>query len=189
MITAMGVFGQSPLVPGKSNFGCVFLSLLAAPALADAPALPDFVEDYIGLADASYELPLGSFEESTAAWLRDSGQPEPWGVSADFNGDGVLDWAGLLRNEQKQLDLIVVYSYRKYYLHEVLGAAGADTDQIISGVFLEPPGLVEGFPFDDNARRPERNLKHPGIHLVWFEKASVLFYWTGSGFEDFLTSD
>jgi len=185
----MGILRLSLLLPGKSNFVGLFLSLVSAPALADAPALPDFVEDYIGLVDASYELPQGSFEESTAVWLRDSGQPEPWAVSADFNGDGVVDWAGLLRNEQKQLDLVVVYSYRKYYLHEVLGAAGADTDQIISGVFLEPPGLVKGFPLDDSFRRPERDLKNPGIHLVLFEKASVLFYWTGSGFEDFLTSD
>ena len=185
----MGIFRLSPLLPGKSNFGGVLLSLVAASALADAPALPDFVEDYIGLVDASYELPQGSFEESTAAWLRDSGQPEPWAVSADFNGDGVLDWAGLLRNEQKHLDLVVVYSYRKYYLHEVLSAAGIDTDQIISGVFLEPPGLVEGFLFNDKFRRSERDLQHPGIHLVWFEKASVLFYWTGSRFADFLTGD
>ena len=185
----MGIFRQSKLLPGKGNVGRLFLSLFAAPVFADAPALPDFVEDYIDLANSSYELPQGSFEEGTAAWLRDSGQPEPWAVSADFNGDGVVDWAGLLRNEQKQLDLVVVYSYRKYYLHEVLSAAGTDTDQIISGVFLEPPGLVEGFSFDDNSRRPERDLEHPGIHLVWFEKASVLFYWTDSGFVDFLTSD
>lgn len=114
--------------PSKSNSIGLLLFLVSGTVLADAPALPDFVADYIDFANSSYELPQGSFEESTAAWLRDSGQPEPWAVSADFNGDGVLDWAGLLRNEQKQLDLVVVYSYRKYYLHEVLGAASADTD-------------------------------------------------------------
>ena len=175
--------------PSKSNSIGLLLFLVSGTVLADAPALPDFVADYIDFANSSYELPQGSFDAGTAAWLQDNGQPEPWAVSADFNGDGVVDWAGLLRNEQKQLDLVVVYSYRKYYLHEVLSAAGIDTDQIISGVFLEPPGLVEGFLFNDKFRRSERDLQHPGIHLVWFEKASVLFYWTGSRFADFLTGD
>lgn len=175
MMAVMDNLRLSLHLPSKGNFIGLFLFLVSGPALPDAPALPDFVEDYIDFANSSYELPQGSFEEGTAAWLRENGQPEPRAVGADFNGDGVVDWAGLLRNEQKQLDLVVVYSYRKHYLHEVLSAAGADTDQIISGVFLEPPGLVEGFPLDESSRRPVLDLKHPGIYLVSFEKASVLF--------------
>ena len=156
---------------------------------AAAPPLPEFVQNYVRLADLDYKLPRGQFEPDTLSYLKRNAEPEPWAVNSDFNGDGVIDWAGLLRNAEGRLDLVVVYSFRKYYSHQVLTSPASDTDEIFAGVFGEPPGKISGFPINHKMPKPEITLRYPGIHLVWFEKASVLFYWNGSSFSDFLTSD
>ncbi len=57
------------------------------------------------------------------------------------------------------------------------------------GIQLKPPGVTDGIPIDASNRRPQLQLKHPGIHLIYFEKASVLYYWEPDGFKQFVTSD
>jgi hypothetical protein len=169
----------------------ILLSAVVAARIVDAapPPLPEFVQDYVRLSGLNYTLPHGQLEPYTLAYLKKKGEPEPWAANADFNGDGVIDWAGLLRNTEGRLDLVVVYSFRKYYSHEVLTSPDLDSDKISAGVYTVPPGQFSGFPFDDRSPRPQITTQHPGIHLVWFEKASVLFYWNGSSFSALITSD
>jgi hypothetical protein len=169
----------------------VLLVAIAAMRIVEAgpPPLPEFVQEYIRLSDLEYTLPHGQLEPYTRSYLKEKGEPEPWAANADFNGDGVLDWAGLLRNTEARLDLVVVYSFRKFYSHEVLTSADFDSEEISAGVYNLPPGQYSGFPFDNRSPRPQITIEYPGIHLVWFEKASVLFYWNGSSFSDLITSD
>jgi len=151
--------------------------------------LPDFVQDYLEQADLAYEIPSGNFSSEALENIRLGNLSNPWWVLADFNGDGRDDWAGFLRNDKERLDLIAVYSFRKFYAHQVLISPGRDSDEIGFGVILEAPGQIKGFPINEDFPAPEILLEYPGIHLIWFEKASALFYWKGSSFQDFLTGD
>ena len=172
------------------RFLVLVIATVATPVVEAGPSpLPEFVRDYIRLGGLDYTLPQGQLEPYTRSYLKEKGEPEPWAANEDFNGDGVLDWAGLLRDTEGRLDLVVVFSFGKLYSHEVLTSAGLDSDEIIAGVYGVPPGQISGFPIDDKFPRPQIAIHHPGIHLVWFEKASVLFYWDGSSFTDFVTSD
>ncbi len=173
-----------------SKFSVLVIAILATPVVvAGPPPLPEFVRDYLRLSGLEYTLPRGRIEPYTLSYLKDNGEPEPWAATDDFNGDGVLDWAGSLRNTEGELDLVVVFSLGESYSHERLASAGPDSDEVFAGVYGVPPGQYSGFPFDDESPRPQITIRHPGIHLVWFEKASVLFYWGGSSFAELVTSD
>ena len=172
----------------KFSFIAVVL-LFADVAVAAPPPLPEFVQSYIEHNELQYELPRGQIEPYTRSWLQEHGTPEPWAIDADFNGDDVIDWAGLLRRPDGRLDMLVVLSADDSYSHTVLTSPGTDTDEIDTGVFVEPPGEISGFPIHDEEPDPVVVSKFAGIHLVWFEKASVLYYWNDGSFSEFVTSD
>ena len=163
--------------------------LFAIIAIAAPPPLPAFVQSYIERNELIYELPRGQIEPYMRSWLQERGTPEPWAISADFNGDSVIDWAGLLRRPDGRLDLLVVLSTGSSYSHTVLTSPGTDTAEVDAGVFLEPPREISGFPTNDEEPDPVVELKFAGIHLMWFEKASVLYYWSDGSFSEFVTSD
>ncbi len=150
---------------------------------------PDFVQDYLAQSDLAYEIPRGNFSSEALENIRLGNLSNPWWILADLNGDGRDDWAGFLRSENGRLDLVAVYSLRKFYRHQVLTSPGTDSDEIGFGVILEAPGKIEGFPINEELPAPEILLEYPGIHLIWFEKASSLFYWKGGSFQAFLTGD
>ena len=112
--------------------------LLAHPLMAAPPGLPEYVQSYFDAAALDYELPLGKFETYLKSYFDQQNQVEPWAIAGDFNGDKITDWAGLLRDNSGQLDLVVVYSMNGEYSHEVLSSVGADEDGIYIGVVLEP---------------------------------------------------
>ena len=153
------------------------------------PALPEYVQSYFNVATLDYELPHGQFESYMRSLFDQQNQAEPWAIVGDFNGDKIADWAGLLRDNTNQLDLVVVYSVKKDYSHEVLSSLGADGDGIYFGVVLAPPGEIHGFPIDDDEPDPIVSLSNPGVHLFYFEKASVLYHWDEGSFREFVTSD
>ena len=99
------------------------------------------------------------------------------------------DRAGLLRNRNGQIDLVVVYSVEDRYVHTVLTPLGADEDGIYFGVVPQPVGEVHGFPLDDDGPDPVVTLRSPGIHLIYYEKSCVLYYWDHGTFREFWTSD
>ncbi|MDH3747701.1 MAG: hypothetical protein OER97_05800 [Gammaproteobacteria bacterium] len=167
----------------------VFLALLAQPALAAPPPLPAFALAYLDTANLKYELPRAHFESYMREYFKSENQPEPWAINEDFNGDDVTDWAGLLRNTNGRLDLVVIYSDECDYSHQVLTSAAVDQGEISAGVVVEPPGQVSGFPFEDGAPVPTITMINHGIHLLYFEKASVLYYWDQGSFSEMVTSD
>ena len=158
-------------------------SLIATP-----PDLPEHVQAYLDVTALDYELPRGRFESYLKSYFDEQNLAEPWAIVGDFNGDTVSDWAGLLRHESGQLNLVVVYSESSKYVHMVLSSLGVDEDGIYTGVELEPPGEVHGFPIDDEPN-PVVTLSNPGIHLFYYEKSSVLYYWDEGSFSEMWTSD
>ena len=162
--------------------------LVSQPLLAAAPALPDFIVEYLHQAGLKYEIPIGRFEDYWLTLLNEDNKPEPWAVSADFNGDGIEDWSGLLRDQAGKLDLVVVYSARAGFTHDVLTPLGPDGDNLDAGVVIEPAGRIDGFPVNGDDT-PKITTTHPAVHLFYFEKASVLYYWGQGSFHEFVTSD
>ena len=159
-----------------------------SPLVAAPPLLPENIGAYLHKAAIAYQLPAGSYEPFLKSWFEDHGQPEPWAVSGDFNGDSIADWAGLLRNAEGHLDLVIVYSVDGALSHRVLRSLGIDDDEIYFGVELESPGQKRGFPLDDGPR-PIITTLHPSIHFIYYEKSSVLYYWEDDSFQEIWTSD
>ena len=151
--------------------------------------IPASVVRYIRDNGLEYEAPRGSVERFWVESYASEGFPGLWSVIADFNGDKKRDFAGLLRKASGPLDLVVVYSTSSGLVHKVLRQdASMDIDSRLPGVILEPPGRVEGHPSDD-VPNGVANLKYQGIHLIYFEKSSVLFYWENDQFKEMWTSD
>ena len=169
-----------------------FLLLLFAVSFkvwAESPPLPSFVSEYLIENDAELAPPRGIFDESSLTTYGRKGTTEPWSVTADFDGDGKLDWAGLLRDSNGKLLLIAVYSQDRTYFRVTLAKLGEDEGYLNTGVQLREPGIVHGIPISSSEGLPELRLERPGIHLIYFEKASVLYYWESGGFRELVTSD
>lgn len=179
-ITNVGIVMKSLLM---------ILTLLAASTVVAGPsALPEYVQSFLNAEDLDYELPRGQFEPYLQSYLDERREAELWSIVGDFNGDNVVDWAGLLRNDRGRLELVVIYSDCDELSYQVLASVGADDDRIVFGVELKTPGEVVGFPTDDN---PDLvvSLISPGIHLYYYEKSSVLYYWDCGQFSEMWTSD
>ncbi|MDH3614532.1 MAG: hypothetical protein OES10_14790 [Gammaproteobacteria bacterium] len=156
---------------------------------AAPPAVPAYVQAYLDSAGLDYVLPKGRFEPYLSSYFEQQNEAEPWAVADDFNGDEVIDWAGFLRNTQGRIDLVVVYSVDTEYSHQLLTPMGVDEDGVYFGVVLEPLGKVIGFPIEDDDPVPTLSLSNPGVHLIYYEKASVLYYWHDGEFREFWTGD
>jgi hypothetical protein len=153
---------------------------------------PQEISDYIKKKGLNYSSPIGSFDKYLIDFYKNKGVAhEPWSVVADFNGDNIADFSGLMRSPTGKIDLVVFYSFKGGLIHKVLlKDASEDNDSIYIAVFIEPPGKVHGFPFDNlEPKDLVADLKHPGIHLIFFEKSAVLFYWKDSDFKEIWTAD
>ena len=182
--------GYAVRVKAAMTLCALILAYLTSPTLiAAAPDLPIFVANYLERTALEYETPQGLFDDNLLSFFEEQNGPEPWAVVADFNGDEISDWSGLLRDRAGGLVLMIVYSERRGFSHQVLTPLGFDGDDLYSGVVLEPPGQITGFPLDDNGEIPEIIIANPAVHLFYFEKASVLYYWDEGTFLDFVTSD
>jgi len=166
----------------------LILVFFVRPSISAPPDIPEYVQAYFDTAGLEFELPTGKFESHLKSFLDEQGIPEPWAIVGDFNGDKFADWAGLLRDTNHQLILVVVYSEKSEFSHRVLAPLGADDDGIYTGVELKLPGEVHGIPVDGKPP-PIITLTNPGIHLFYFEKSSILYYWDKDSFNKIWTSD
>lgn len=170
-----------------------FLFLFLSPkSLIAGYDFPRTIITYIKDHGLGYSNPEGAFDQFLIDFYKQKGViNEPWSVTADFNGDKIDDFAGLMRSTSGKIDLVVVYSSKYGLAHKVLHKdVCEDNKSIYIAVVLEPPGKVHGFPFDN--LKPEElvaDLKHPGIHLIFFEKSAVLFYWKDTDFTEIWTAD
>lgn len=171
------------------HFFAALALLIVATVFAAPPSLPDFVETCFKDANLDYTPPHGEMEPVLEKYFSRQSATEPWSLIADFNGDDVDDWAGLVRAADRNLALIAVVSTAGGCTHHLLTPLGPDESEITVGITLEPPGTVTGIPFNDGDSSPSVTLVDPGIHLVYLDKASVLYYLRDNSFHEFWTSD
>ena len=117
----------------------------------------------------SQEKFLGSVDEAS-----------PGFVAADFNGDGVPDYAALLTFPQKKTsgEWLVVFIGSKdggFQLRLLEKYNGVHDDIYIT---MEPPGEVKPF---QSARRVK--LRAPGIARIHPDRRPTLFYWQKGRFQ------
>ena len=108
-------------------------------------------------------------------------------VSADFNGDGKTDFAGLYlyegpekRHNNWTLDLVIVYSENGSAKHAVFPFAGQYSEgqePVLVYLRRQGPGLVDLMP-------GQYVLKNPGIGVYRRGRPASTYYWNGKGFAE-----
>lgn len=113
--------------------------------------------------------------------------------TADLDGDGALDHAYLLtRRDTARRDstyaLFVQFGNARDTVLTV--EPWAEMEGIGMGLTLEPPGPL-GHLGGEEGGEPEGtvDLKQPAITLVYFEKASITWYWKDGSFQKVWTGD
>lgn len=167
--------------------------VLSAGAAAQAQAklkakpMPNFAKSYVK-AKLGGGLAAPRYDRYHTNRLGKTSRTAPIQVTADFNGDGKTDWAGLVRTRSGVISLVAVYSTPHGYRHAVLqkdvGRAGRNLGV---SVHLHKAGRVTETPAVDKPK--SRVLRHPGIELIYFEQSSVVLYWNGKTFAELWTSD
>ncbi len=152
-------------------------------------------EDYaLTAAQADYlkslELPLAIPRADIADIKSQKKDVEPpakrsCSISADFNGDGVEDFAGIFHYQGKKkrpsgwlLDLVVIYSDQGQLKHQVLPYAGRftrDGDRLRQFLAVQPAGRIDLKP-------GQATLDHPGILSYRDGTPAVAHYWSGNRF-------
>ncbi len=114
--------------------------------------------------------------------------------SADFTGDGTVDQAFFLtRKDTARRDsayaLVILFDRVRDTVLTVEPWAEAE-GHIGMGLTLEPPGML-GHLGGEEGGEPEGqvNLKQSAITLVYFEKASITWYWKDGSFHKVWTGD
>ena len=113
---------------------------------------------------------------------------------ADLDGDGTVDHALLLsRKDTADRDsayaVVIRFGNDRDTLLSVEPWAEAD-GHIGMGLDLEPPGML-GHLGGEEGGEPEGRveLKQPAVTLVYFEKASITWYWKDGSFHKVWTGD
>jgi len=158
----------------------------------DDYTIPEYAQKLLDKSHPEYYPPTGKlFGFMRRHLLKRGDSPKPWTVEDDFNGDKKPDWAALMVNEDKQLDVIVIYSEDDKYRLEVLyESAGIDNNSIKIALSQEKPGDKVGASL---ANKPGQfrtaTLEFPGINIMYYTKSSSLFYWHKYYFDELLTSN
>ncbi len=110
---------------------------------------------------------------------------EPGIVRADFNGDGKEDVAILTKTEL----LFFICKERCKEIKSASYGGFAGFQYIIS---IKKGELVEEFVgFNNEPPTPSVRLKNTAVHLIFYGKASIAFYWNSkiNNFSDITTGD
>lgn len=153
--------------------------------------IPEFAQKLLDNSYPDYYPPTGKlFGFMRRHLLKRGDSPKPWTVTDDFNGDKKPDWAALMVNKEKQLDVIVIYSEDdKYRLEVLFEGAGIDNNSIKIALSQEKPGAKTGASYNDKTGQfKTATLEFPGINIMYYTKSSSLFYWDKYYFDELLTS-
>ena len=114
--------------------------------------------------------------------------------SADFTGDGTVDHAYFLTRTDTAIRdsayaLVILFDLLRDTVLTVEPWAESE-GHIGMGLTLEPPGML-GHLGGEEGGEPEGtvDLKQPAITLVYFEKASITWYWKDGSFHKVWTGD
>ncbi len=153
--------------------------------------IPEYAQKLLDATHPEYHPPTGKlFGFMRRHLLQRGDSPKPWTVEDDFNGDNKPDWAALMVNKEKQLDVIVIYSEDDLYRLEVLFEdAGIDNDSIKIALSQEKPGNKIGASYKNKpGKYRTATLEFPGINIMYYTKSSSLFFWQKYYFDELLTS-
>ncbi len=153
--------------------------------------VPEYAQKLLDATYPNYYPPTGKlFGFMRRHLLKRGDSPKPWTVEDDFNGDGKPDWAALMVNKEKLLDVIVIYSEDELYRLEVLfEGAGIDNDSIKIALSQEKPGNKIGASYKNKPGEfRTATLEFPGINIMYYTKSSSLFFWHKYYFDELLTS-
>jgi len=154
--------------------------------------VPEYAQTLLDESYPDYSPPSGKlFGFMRRHLLKRGDSPKPWTVEDDFNGDNKPDWAALMVSNEKQLDVIVIYSEDDKYRLEVLyEGAGIDNNSIKIALSQEKPGDKVGASFKNKPGKfRTATLEFPGINIMYYTKSSSLFYWSKYYFDELLTSN
>ncbi len=153
--------------------------------------IPEYAQKLLDKSHPDYYPPTGKlFGFMRRHLLKRGDSPKPWTVEDDFNGDNKPDWAALMVNKDKQLEVIVIYSEDDNYRLEVLyEGAGIDNNSIKIALSQEKPGDKIGASYKNKpGKYRSATLEFPGINIMYYTKSSSLFYWHKYYFDELLTS-
>lgn len=105
-------------------------------------------------------------------------------VSGDFNCDKQTDYALILADEQEQLSIWVFFSKKNSFEKIKLDDFGGSSEQIYFGLSILEPGTYK----NDWTPKPVK-INCQAIEEIYFEKASVAYYWDKGKFKSIITSD
>jgi len=104
---------------------------------------------------------------------------DPSVVRADFDGDGRLDYALLLKNDKSQATkLVVQLCPTERHCHSVYEL---DLTGYSQSVYLRPASrgskVSETEAVDSTNRPSPQKLQSAGVELTYFEQAKIVLYW------------
>lgn len=196
-----------PMPQSASLFivACMFFTACSAPAPQEAPPIP--AQDTIAqqpIHDPGMRIPSRYSAvwalPDTSRWLSYWRQQYTDSTgdlrqrTADLDGDGTLDHALFLcRKDTARHDsayaLIIAFGDQRDTVLDVSPWAEAEGG-IGMGLALEPPGVLHHLGGEEGGE-PEGSVKleHPAVTLLYFEKASITWYWRDGTFHKVWTGD
>ena len=81
-------------------------------------SIPVFAMKYFQKNELNFKVPNGKLSQFLDSLFAKEGKDRtPWHLMEDFNGDGKVDYAGVLSDNADQLTVVIVYSKGKGYKH------------------------------------------------------------------------
>jgi hypothetical protein len=125
-------------------------------------------------------------------WVRQSQPQPPWAVIGDFNRDSVQDLVIDGTDGRRDLRIALVSNgetFRVFFLKAA--PLGQQRVQSIEFLAYQEPTTVDSLACDngDQCHPVGFHLTADAFQVVFYEKASSVWYWTGSGFASATTSD
>jgi hypothetical protein len=158
----------------------VFVSLSCCLGLVSGQEQKSDLDGLLSSFPGFHVLTLKERDSDTRAFiLKHFPKVNPSVVHADFDGDGNLDYAVLLKNDKSQTAKLVVLlcpantHCRSVYELDVTGYSEiAYLRPVAAGSVVSQTDAIES----TTQPSPEK-LKSTGIKVTYFEKAAVVLYW------------
>lgn len=132
-----------------------------------------------------------SFSDTMIYYLKKSGITPKSHINIDINGDSLIDYFSFAMNVDSIFKLIAIFSKNNEYVDTTLmDSLRGDINELYMFLEVLGPGLIQGFPFEDlPLEETQAQLEYPGVHIVFYETSSDLFYWKNGSFKELWTSD
>ena len=183
------------LLIGICIVGVVMLCLTSAAA----ESLFKNAEAAIGDAYGSSEREMrpSEFDKSVLRYVKNhfGKSAMPQRIRGDFDGNKLQDFALFIRrgNAVKLVAMNQVsreaWTIRELYSGTYTGGLQGGMSKYTIFITLRRPGTIAYWPDDGKGKSGRLKLKHDGIELNFYGKASTLFYWNGKGFPKVQTGD